>query len=202
MRTPVDLTREEALRLAEQELADPAYAAARPGLLQRAIEWVIRRVQELVDWTSDASPGGWWGILGLILLVVLAAAFVRWRRGPVARSATHALVVEPGVPSSTFRARAEQAAARGDWALAVTERMRAVVRRGQERGLVDDRPGWTADEVATELGGHLPTADAALAHAARVFDDVRYGGRPATHGAYLTVVAADRALSDAPAVPR
>ena len=42
------------------------------------------------------------------------------------------------------------------------------------------RPGRTADEAAAEAGRALPDRDAELRAAARLFDDVWYGGRAAT----------------------
>lgn len=199
---PVDLGRDEARELAQRELADPAYAAAQPSIWQRAIEWVIDRVQEAIDAVSEAAPGGWWGILGLLLLVALGIAAIRWRAGPVARSVPLSLTVDPATSAAQFRSRADRAAASGDWATAITERMRAIVRRGQERGLIDDRPGWTADEVAAELGGRLPGAAEQLGAAARTFDDVRYGGRPATPEAYAVLSRAEDAVERAAVVPR
>lgn len=188
---PVDLTREQARRLAEHELADPAYRAAEPSLVQRAIAWVVERIQDLVDRVGDASPGGWVGILGLLALVVLVILLIRWRMGPVSRSAAVQFAVDPGVSADQYRARAEQRAAAGDWDAAVSERMRAVVRTCQDRGLIDSRPGWTADEVAQAAGAALPTTREAMAGAAHVFDDVRYGGRRATADSYARLVAAD-----------
>jgi hypothetical protein len=199
---PVDLTRGEARRLAELELADPAYRSAQPGLIQRAIEWIIEQVQLLITRVSEAAPGGWWGVLGLVLLLVVAALFARWRMGPVSRSATVTFTVDPGTSAAEFRARAELAAGAQDWPQAVSARMRALVRRCQERGLIDDRPGWTADEVAAEVGQQLPGTMEPLAEAARVFDDVRYGGRPATADSYRALVRADEGAELASAMPR
>jgi Domain of unknown function (DUF4129) len=201
---PVDLTREQAQRLAQLELADPAYRAAQPTLLERAVTWVIDQVQQLVDRVSQASPGGWWGVLGLVVLLVLVAVVVRWRVGPVTRAGTLRFTVDPGTSAAELRARADQAAAAGDWSRAVAERMRAVVRGAQEHGLIDERPGWTADEVAAALGERLPGATPDLARAARVFDDVRYGGRAADAESYAAVSRADRATDRAtdPATPR
>jgi hypothetical protein len=42
------------------------------------------------------------------------------------------------------------------------------------------RPGRTADEAAEEAGVQLPALRAELSEAARIFDEVRYGNRPAT----------------------
>ena len=58
---PVDLTREQADRLAETELADPAYRAVEPSLLERAVAWVIEQVQRVVASAADAAraPAPW-----------------------------------------------------------------------------------------------------------------------------------------------
>jgi hypothetical protein len=188
---PVDLTREQARRLAELELADPAYRAAEPGPIERVLRWLQEWLQEALDRFSGAAPGGWLGVLGLLALVVVAVLIVRWRMGPVSRAAAVPFTVDPATSAAEYRRRAEGAAASGQWDVAVSERMRALVRVGQERGLIDAQPGWTADEVAAALGGALPGSGAILATAATAFDEVRYGGRPATRSAYEAVRAAD-----------
>ncbi|HYN57223.1 MAG TPA: DUF4129 domain-containing protein [Motilibacterales bacterium] len=188
---PVDLTREQAQRLAELELSDPAYRAGQPGLIERAITWLVEWVQRIADRAADAAPGGWLGILGLVLLVVVAVLFIRWRIGPVSRSAGLAFTVDPGTSAAQYRARAEELATAGEWDEAVSERMRALVRAGQERGLIDTHPGWTADEVAESVSDRVPEARDLLSRASRTFDEVRYGGRPGSPAAYRAVAEAD-----------
>ncbi len=200
LEVPIDLTRDPAQRLAELELADPAYRAGEPGLIQRAIQWLVDWVQRAVDQATDAAPGGWLGILGLILLLIVVGLFVRWRVGPVARSGGLTFTVDPGTSAAQYRARAEQLAAAGQWDEAISTRMRAVVRSSQERGLIDAQPGWTADEVAREVGRRVPEAGTAMERAARGFDDVRYGGRPGSAHVYGDLVAADTLVSDAAVV--
>ena len=194
---PVDLTRAQAQRLAELELSDPAYRAGQPGLIERAIRWLVEWVQEFAQEAGAAAPGGWLGILGLALLIVLAVLFVRWRIGPVSRAASMTFHVDPGTSAAEYRARAEQLGAAGKWDEAISERMRALVRLSQERGLIDTHPGWTADEVAESVGRRVPGAHTALQHAARAFDDVRYGGRPGSPEAYAQVAGADDQVSAA-----
>ena len=46
--------------------------------------------------------------------------------------------------------------------------------------VLDPRPGRTADEVAREAGAAVPTIAGDLRAAAEIFDEVWYGGRPAT----------------------
>ncbi len=188
---PVELTRDQAQRLAERELADPAYRAAQPGLIERAIRWLVDWVQRVADRAAEAAPGGWLGILGLVLLIVVAALFIRWRIGPVSRSAGITFTVDPGMSAAQYRTHADELAAAGQWDEAVSERMRALVRGSQERGLIDAHPGWTADEVAGEVGLRVPEARAALSVAARAFDEVRYGGRQGSAAAYRAVAEAD-----------
>ncbi len=188
---PVDLTRDQAQRLAELELSDPAYRAAQPGLIERAINWLVEWVQRVADAAAGAAPGGWLGILGLVLLIVVAGLFIRWRIGPVSRSAGLTFTVDPGTSAAQYRTHADELAAAGQWDEAISERMRAVVRGSQERGLIDAHPGWTADEVATEVGQRVPDGRDSLVAAARTFDEVRYGGRPGSPTAYQSIADAD-----------
>ncbi|MCU0282437.1 MAG: DUF4129 domain-containing protein [Candidatus Nanopelagicales bacterium] len=196
---PVDLTGEQGRALARRELADPAYRAAEPSLLQQAIGWVVERVQRLVEQAGEAAPGGWLGILGLVTLVVLAVLFLRWRLGPVRGAAGVTFAVDPSITAAEYRQQAAGHAAAGAWDAALRARMRALVRGAQERGLVDAQPGWTADEVARALGGHAPQDRALLDRAATAFDEVAYGGRPATGAAYRAVAAADDRIALLPA---
>jgi hypothetical protein len=191
MDVPVDLTRAQAQRLAELELADPDYRSAQPGWLERAITWLVEWVQRAADRAAEAAPGGWLGILGLVLAVVVAVLFIRWRIGPVSRSAGLRFTVDPGTSAAQYRTRADELAAAGLWEEAISARMRALVRASQERGLIDSHPGWTADEVAGEVGRRLPGASDTLHRAATSFDEVRYGGRPGSPEAYGVIVAAD-----------
>ena len=75
-------------------------------------------------------------------------------------------------------AAADAHAARGEWADAVRERLRAVVRSLEERAVLDERPGRTADEAAAEAGTALPTCADDLRRSARLFDDI-WGARNA-----------------------
>jgi hypothetical protein len=188
---PVDLTREQAQRLAERELADPAYRAGQPGLIERAITWLVEWVQRVADRAAEVAPGGWLGILGLVLLIVVAILFIRWRMGPVSRSGALTFTVDPGTSAAQYRTHAAELAAAGQWEEAISERMRALVRGCQERGLIDAHPGWTADEVAAEVGRRRPDARSTLDVAARTFDEVRYGGRPGSPAGYRAIVDAD-----------
>ena len=174
---PVDLGRDEAQRLAAQELANPAYHVDDPSLVQRAISWVFGKVNELLDSAarSAETPNP--------IISTRIAALVLWRGGPVRRTATTgetALFVGRARSAADHRRAADQAAAGGRWEEAVLERYRAIVRSLEERTILDPRPGRTADEAAAEAALVLPLLADDLRAAAQTFDSVAYGGRGAT----------------------
>lgn len=188
---PVELGREAAQRAAEDELAKQMYERARPGLVQRVLEWLFERIAGVLEDAGGASPGGYAGLLLIVLLVVAAAVAVRLKVGPFGRSARaeDALFVGGPRTSAQHRAAADAHAAAGEWAEAVRERLRAVIRSLEERSLLDPRPGRTADEAAAQAGQALPECAASLHAAARLFDEIWYGGRSAS-------AASDRSLRD------
>lgn len=187
---PVDLPREEAREAARRELADPAYSQDDPGLLERLLIWVEQELRELLAQAAAATPGGWQGLLVLAILIVVIAAVVRYRLGPLARRAARSrddLFGTAELTADDHRRAADRAAARQDWADAVRERLRAIIRDLEERDLLDPRPGRTADEAARDAGGVLPELRQDLLRAASVFDEVWYGGRPATPAMHETL---------------
>jgi len=195
---PITLGRDEAQRLARIELANPAYTGDDEPWTQKVLRWVLERIARLLDTVGGSSPLGWFGILGVVALVVLVVVVVRRRTGTLTRGpASSALFTDADRTAADFRAEADSFATSGAWAEAVRARLRAVVRDVEERGLVDVRPGRTADEIARDAGRALPTVAADLRTAARLFDDVWYGGRTADSPSYDRLVAVDRAVASA-----
>jgi hypothetical protein len=176
---PVDLGRDEARERARLELADPAYDAE-PPLLQRMVEWVLEHISELFARTAGALSGPV-GLAVLLGLLALVAVVVVRRTGPPARRAptAGALFAARRRSAAEHRAEADAAAARRDWRAAVVERYRAVVAGLEERGVIDPRPGRTADEAAADAGAVLPVVATDLDAGARLFDAVHYGNRSA-----------------------
>jgi hypothetical protein len=178
---PLDPTRDEARRWARHELSDPVYAQHEPGWAERALLWLWHSLDNL---SLPAGPGSTGGLVILLALVVLAVLVVWLRtgpmRGPTARARQQAVLQGTMRTAAEHRALADQAAEQGRWQEAVRERFRAVVRGLEERGLIDELPGRTAQEVATDAGRSLPAHRVLLREAAGVFDDVCYGSRAAT----------------------
>jgi hypothetical protein len=178
---PLQPEREQARAWAERELLRPEYQAHRPSLLSRLWTWLTDRLDQL------PHPGNLPANLGLATaagVLIALVCFVLWRAGGIRRSARSRDGDElfGGIERSAaeHRAAADAAQAAGDLRTAVLERFRGLIRGLQERALLELEPGQTADEAARSAGGWLPGLAAELAVAAGSFDDVRYGGRPAT----------------------
>jgi len=178
---PVELGRDRAATLAREELARQVYRDARPGLAARFLRWLLHLLGRGLDSVAGVSPGGYAGVVVVLLLVAAAVVAVRLRVGPLARGhqAPRALFAGRVRTAAEHVAAADAHAARGEWAEAVRERLRAVVRGLEERAVLDERPGRTADEAAAEAGAALPSCAGDGRAGARLFDDVWYGGRPA-----------------------
>jgi len=195
--------RDEARRAAQRELSKGIYHQSQPGPLTRAFDAVIDWIERFLDRLAAGAPGGSSGALVLLALVLVIAAVVVWRTGPIRRGAR---VRQPHVELSgdvgpdEHRRRADEHAAAGRFAEAVRERMRAIVRELEMRGVLDPRPGRTADEVARDAGAAVPTIAADLRAAAGVFDEVWYGGRAATPQSDGVMRQADDRVRRAPMV--
>ncbi|MGC5167063.1 DUF4129 domain-containing protein [Luteimicrobium sp. DT211] len=184
-----------AQRWAVDELSRPEYHQ-RESLLARFLHWL----GGLFDGAPTLGlPPGWAAlvVVGAVVVVVLIALLVA---GPVRRTrrVRTARPVFDDAPRSSadLCVLADDAAARGDWDTAVVERFRAVVRALEERVVLGEVPGRTADEAAREAAAAFDDGDLAsrLAAAARTFDDVRYGGRRAAPADDAALRALDDAL--------
>lgn len=194
-----DLSREAARRAAHEELLDRRYRDAQPPLLVRLVGKAIRTFLELLDRAAGGVPGGRLGLLLLALLIAGFVAVVLVRLRPGGRGARSADVFTSGraLTAQQHRALAERAAATGQWAEAVRERLRAIVRELEARGVLEPRPGRTAGEVARDGSAAVPTIAEPLVRATRTFDEIWYGGRLADASSYDVLVQADRAVSSA-----
>ncbi|MDF8263058.1 DUF4129 domain-containing protein [Luteipulveratus flavus] len=173
---PLDPSGAQGRELLRTELRKLPYGEHRT-LLERLQDWIGERVDRAA--ASGAS------LFGQILILVAAAAIVavvayaatRARRGRLARESAEpeAVLTETGLSAADYRRRAAQAEAAGDHAAATLDWFRALVRTGEERALLDERPGGTAHELAGALGRFFPGDAPALRVAGDVFDGVRYG---------------------------
>ncbi|MFE6056431.1 DUF4129 domain-containing protein [Kitasatospora sp. NPDC056446] len=194
---PVTVPRDPARDAARDELLNAEYHKNDPSILQRAMDWFYDHITGALDSISGDGTDGTTGLVLFLLVAVLIAAALWWRLGAprrAARTIGDVYGVEGPRSAAQYRADAAGHAAAGRWTEAVREQMRALVRALEERTLLDSRPGRTADEAAAEAGRALPEHAAALAAAARAFDDIAYGERTADQAAYRLLHELDRTL--------
>jgi hypothetical protein len=203
---PPPAGREQARRLARDELRKQIYHRDEPSFLDR----LQRRISDWINTTLDHVPGdhsggsgSWAALVVLLLILALIAAAIWWRMGNVRRSAAErgSLLEDTPTTADDHRAAAERHAAAGEWAEAIRERLRAIARDLEERVIVEPRAGRTADELAAEAGVALPGHADALLAGVRVFDDVWYGGRPGDAAGYEQLTELDRRLRAARPAP-
>lgn len=194
-----DVTREGARRAARDELLDRRYRDAEPPLLVRLVGRAVRKLLELLDRAAGGVPGGRVGLLVLALMVGVLVAVVVARLRPAGGRAASADVFNGAAPMSAagHRALAEEAAATGQWAEAVRERLRAIVRELEARGVLEPRASRTAGEVARDGSAAVPLIAGPLRRATTTFDEIWYGGRTADASSYAVLIEADRAVSSA-----
>jgi Domain of unknown function (DUF4129) len=203
LHVPVDLDRLAAARAARAELAKQAYSASRPSLSERVLQWVFDHLVDLFDRVASVSPGGFAGVAAVVVVVVIAAIALRVGVGPMRRASSSEtpLFVGRARTAADHRSAANANAAEGRWAEAVRDRLRAIITGLEERTLLEPRPGRTADEAAADAGVVVPECAADLHAAARVFDEIWYGSRPAdaTHDTALRGLD-DRVRASRPAI--
>jgi hypothetical protein len=195
---PVTVPRDVARDAARDELQKAEYHRHDPSPVQRAITWFWDHLNGLLDQIGGPGNGGTTGLVLFLVLFAVIAGLLWWRLGRPGRAATTGAALFAGLggprTAAEHRAAAERHAAAGEWADAVREQLRALVRDLEERTLLDPRPGRTADEAAIEAGRRLPAHAQELRAAARTFDDIAYGGRTADQAAYQQLADLDRRL--------
>ncbi|MEV6791867.1 DUF4129 domain-containing protein [Streptomyces sp. NPDC051320] len=193
---PLDTPRVPGREAARRELSKPMYHEHDPNLLQRGIDHFWKWIGDLVGAASGAAPGGSAGLVVISLAALAVIAALWWRLGVPRRvpARQESLFDDRPRTAAEHRLQAAAHASAGRWNQAVQERMRAIVRALEERALLEPRPGRTADEAAAEAARPLPGHADGLRAAARVFDDVTYGGRTADEPAYLRIGELDLAL--------
>jgi hypothetical protein len=191
--------REAARRAAREELRNRKYTDAEPPLLTRIVGRVIREFLELLAKAAGNAPGGRAGLLLLLGLIALLVAVVLVKLGPLGRRTSGAALFGPGreLSADEHRRLAEEAATAGRWADAVRERLRALVRELEARGVLEARPGRTAGEIARDGGAAVPAIAVDLQRATTVFDEIWYGGRTADASSYAVLVEVDRVVTAA-----
>jgi hypothetical protein len=194
---PDPVTRTGAQAAARDEVAKSAYHRHDPSALQRLLSWVVKKLLRwLQDGTSHA-PGHATGAVLIIAIGALVAVLVIRRVGTLRRTpqADESIFGVEEISADDHRQRADRFAADGLWAESIRERLRAIARELEHRGVLDPRPGRTADELCGEAGLRLPVLAHELRDATSTFDEVWYGGRAATAADEAQLRALDKRLA-------
>ena len=132
-------------------------------------------------------------VLVLIALVAFAIFFVR-RTPRARRTETSAPLDDLTLKSGEYRSAAEELLDRGDPDGCVREAMRALARRGIERGYIVAAPSLTAREASRRLGVAFDDKRSQLRWAADLFDAVEYGYRHADHAQAQAMLELERSI--------
>jgi Domain of unknown function (DUF4129) len=166
------------------------------SLLQRLSSWLEDLWRSLQASALHASPLSTAAavVVAVVLVVLLVLVAGRVRREPARTPRPEADLGTGGVTARAHREAAETAAAAGDHGTAVVEAFRALAARAVEQGVLVERPGRTAHELAVDLGPVHPTHAEELERCSGLFDLVLYGGQPADRSDAEALLALDDAL--------
>lgn len=190
---------DEARRWAEDELANPRYADAKPTWFDLVARDIGRFLADLFSSDNGANIGpSALIIVTAVIVAALIAALIIWGRPRSSRAVRRAradlLGESDDRTAAQLRSDSERSARAGDWSTATILRYRAIARSLLERDLIDPAPGATAQSIARDASAVFSDEASALRRAAVAFDDVRYLGHPATEESYQDLAATDERL--------
>jgi len=191
---------DEARRWAEEELANPRYADAKPTWFDLVARDIGRFFEDLFSADNGANIGpSALIIVSVIIAGALIAALIIWGRPRSSRAVRRAradlLGASDDRTAAQLRSDAERSARAGDWNSATIFRYRAIARSLLERDLIDPAPGATAQAIARDASTVFADEADAMRRAAVSFDDVRYLGHAATPESYRELTATDERLA-------
>lgn len=174
-----------ARRVADAILADERYhprQGPRPfaGFFRRlgelAVDPVLRFFRAIGDFFPDVGSAPWLALAAAVVVVtaVLVARLSARRSRSGFATGRRAFDADDGLEPDELERRAEEAERHGDLDAALRLRFRAGLLRLADAGVVRLRPGLTNGTVSRAL--RSPRFD----ELAGDFDEVAYGGRPAT----------------------
>ncbi len=187
----------EARRWLIDELAKPAYQAAKPTWFDRASNAVWTWFTSLFSTHGPGHSGYLAAAIAIVALALIVTAIAIFGRPKLNRRTRLAVPVISGDDlrdSRALRHAAADAARSGDWTRAVEDAFRAIARDLDERTLIVLRPGTTAQEITHLAAQAFPELARQLSEAARSFDSVRYLGKTATGDDYDRTRSLDEAL--------
>jgi Domain of unknown function (DUF4129) len=176
----------------ERELSRPEYHRS---LLERFLGWLSDLLDGLrLSALGASSLSTAAAVLVLVVLAVLVVLVVAGVRREPPTTGEHPVLVAGTVTPEQHRAAAETALAEGRFDRAVVEAFRALGARAVLRGLLEERPGLTAHELAADLAPVFPEHAERLSQASLLFDEVFYGDQPTSAADARSVLELDEGL--------
>lgn len=167
-----------ARRWLQEELTGSIYHDEQ-NLVDRVMEWLANFFDGLFKIGSGSSPvllaAVVLGVIAVIVGVSLLVAGPIRRRRRLTQSAQ--VLADEDRSTQELRASALNLAGAGQWRLAVLDLFRALVRSLEDRAILDERPGRTAEEAARAAAERFPALAGDLAGAGQMFDAAFYGER-------------------------
>lgn len=171
----VDLTPDEARAELRHELARPEYRER--DLIERALAWVLRQIDQILNAASTVPPLSWFAalVVGLVLALALGLVFSRLGQRAHQAHAGPAPVLEEGLTANQLRTRARTALEAGRNKEATLDAFRALASAQVEQRRIENVPGATAHELATKLAEAFTDRRTEIVAAADLFDATLYG---------------------------
>lgn len=175
---PVLPDAEEARRLAEAELAKSDYEYS-TGFIHRALRQISDFLNDLFSGMHAGPVANPWLVLILIVAVVVVALVFFSRVRVSARTsearATSAVLFADDADSAELMERALAYLRQGNCTAAFLDLYRSTIRHADERALIHDRPGLTAQEAATQVAALDGECCRQFPRQANIFDAASYG---------------------------
>jgi hypothetical protein len=183
--------------LSERRFRPPDVPRPLEGVLEPLGEWLESAWDEIFELLDAILPGETsvvWTVLGaaVVLTAVALAARLAANRAARVRDPSPSATASGRITARDIEALAEKAERSGDFAEAIRHRFRAGLLRLEAAGRIRGAESTTSREVARRL------RSARFDQVAAIFDQIVYGGRPATAADAETHRAGWEALLRAP----
>lgn len=177
-----------------EELSRSEY---RESWVERFVRWVNDVIDQLAEAVGRAGQINPFVAIALTIVVaaLLALVLSRLRRNVTVAEPGNAVFTQARQTAAEHRQAAGAALEQARWDEAVVESVRALAAGLVERGLVAEQADITVHELAESAAALYPSLGGRLRRTGVVFDETRYGDRPADEDRAREAVALEQEIS-------
>ena len=177
-----------------EELSRSEY---RESWVERFVRWVNDVIDQLAEAVGRAGQINPFVAIALTIVVaaLLALVLSRLRRNVTVAEHGNAVFTQARQTAAEHRQAAGAALEQARWDEAVVESVRALAAGLVERGLVAEQADITVHELAESAAALYPSLGGRLRRTGVVFDETRYGDRPADEDRAREAVALEQEIS-------